>query len=99
MTVTATVVVAQDDPTPDDGIPARTTFLESLVVRLHAEYGYDPQAIRRLATTMLASFAGARVQAFVPILVEKRLRELFRSWRADARLAPVPIGESQAVPG
>jgi hypothetical protein len=27
---------------------------------------------------VLSTFAGARVQTFVPILVEKRLRELYR---------------------
>ena len=50
------------------------SFIDPLVVRLHAEYGVDPQAIRSLAVEVLATFAGARVQAFVPILVEKRLR-------------------------
>ena len=93
VSVTATVVVSEDDEMP--GSPARGTFLEPLVVRLHAEYGLDPLAIRSLATEVLASFAGARVQAFVPILVEKRLRELFRARGIGARL----VAESQAVSG
>ena len=93
MSVTATLVVAEEDEMP--GSPPRGTFLEPLVVRLHAEYGLDPQAIRSLASEVFASFAGARVQAFVPILVEKRLREHFRSSVVDARL----VQESQAVTG
>jgi hypothetical protein len=98
VTVTATVDVAEDE-TPDDGIRAGGTFLEPLVVRLHAEFGVEPHAIRSLATEVLASFAGARVRAFVPILVEKRLRGHLRSRGADAILHSMPVGESHAVSG
>jgi hypothetical protein len=52
------------------------------------EYGVDPELVGRLGGTVLESFAGARVQTFVPVLVEKRLRETLRG-----RLRP------RAVPG
>jgi hypothetical protein len=38
----------------------------------------DPDQIRRLALEVLGSFASARVHVFVPVLVEKRLRQAFR---------------------
>jgi hypothetical protein len=64
------------------------TFLAPLVGRLAVEYGVDPELVGRLGATVLESFAGARVQTFVPVLVEKRLRETLRG-----RLRP------RAVPG
>ena len=76
MSVTATPTAAADDGSRD---LLGASFIDPLVDRLHATYGGDRQAIRRLALDALAVFAGARVQAFVPILVEKRLRELCRS--------------------
>ena len=72
-------VVAEDDGAPEDPGPEGGSFLDLLVVRLSAEYGVEPQAIRRRGAELLASFAGARVQAFVPLLVEKRLREILRA--------------------
>src|SRR3954452_7973652 len=57
-------------------------FLERLVSRLHEEYGADREDLRTEAVAALALFASARVQAFVPILVEKRLREACRGRRA-----------------
>jgi hypothetical protein len=80
VTVTATRVVAEDDGSLRSGHP----FLDSLVARLHEEFGVDPERIRRLATELLGAFSTARVQAFVPILVEKRLRESFRGMRPAA---------------
>jgi hypothetical protein len=76
--VTTTLVVAADDAAPDGPIPGSGSFVDTRVARLHAEYGVDAQAIRSLAVEVLASFAGARVEAFVPILVEKRLRAIRR---------------------
>ena len=81
MSVIATVLYAEDDGAPEGPFPAGGSFIDSLVALLHAEYGVDPQAIRSRATEVLATFAGARVQSFVPILVEKRLRELYRGLR------------------
>jgi hypothetical protein len=78
VTVTATMGVAEGDGAPGGPVPGDGSFVESLVARLHAEYGVDPEVIRGRATDVLATFAGARVRAFVPILVEKRLRELYR---------------------
>ena len=54
-------------------------FVESLVERLHIEYGVDRDQVRALATEVVARFAGARVQNFVPILVEKALRQTYRA--------------------
>ena len=65
------------------GVPAGLvrggeSFIDPLVGRLSAQHGLDPGAVRSLAVHVLASFAGARVRAFVPILVEKRVRETCR---------------------
>ena len=46
----------------------------------------------------LSFFAGARVQTFVPILVEKRLRETLRNWSGSGRTL-APHEESEAVAG
>jgi hypothetical protein len=75
VSVTATVDVGA----PDGPVAGRGSFVDPLVDRLHAEYGGDRQAIRGLALEALAVFAGARVQTFVPILVEKRLRRACRA--------------------
>ncbi|MGY1746943.1 three-helix bundle dimerization domain-containing protein [Blastococcus sp. SYSU D00695] len=60
-------------------------FVDALVARLHAEFGVDPDEVRRLAVAALGSFATARVQAFVPILVERRLRETYRTAATGSR--------------
>jgi hypothetical protein len=66
-------------PVPD----LRTeVFVERLVSRLHEQYGGDREDLRSEAVAALAVFASARVKAFVPILVEKRLREARRGRRA-----------------
>jgi hypothetical protein len=75
VSVTAPVAVGASEGL----VPERGSFVEPLVDRLHAEYGGDRQTIRGLALEALAVFAGARVQAFVPILVEKRLRQACRA--------------------
>ena len=79
MFVTATVFAAEDDGARAGPDPVGGSFVDPLVDRLHAEYGGDRQAILGLALEALAVFAGARVQAFVPILVEKRLRQACRA--------------------
>ena len=90
---------ALEHPVPALARPVREggSFLGPLVVRLSTEYGVDPEAIRRLGAEVLASFAGARVQAFVPILVEKQLRETLRG-RSAPGTVPVAHEESAAVP-
>jgi hypothetical protein len=78
-----TVVVAEVVPEGDEPLPAppRTLFVDHLVASVSREYGVDPEGVRHRAAAALATFAGARVQAFVPILVEKRLRESYRGYR------------------
>jgi Protein of unknown function (DUF3562) len=73
-----TAVVAGVVPEDDDPLPLRTSFVDLLVTRIAQEYDADPAEVRVRAAGALAAFAGARVQAFVPILVEKRLRETYR---------------------
>jgi hypothetical protein len=74
VTGTATLVAEDDGPLE---VPA--PFVDALVNRLHTQYGVDRAQLRRLADELLAGFATARVQAFVPILVEKRLRQMCRA--------------------
>jgi hypothetical protein len=83
---------------PDGPRPAGESFLDRLVARLSAQYGLDPQEVRSRAVHVLASFAGARVRAFVPVLVEKRLRE---TCRGTSGLGTIPAAyeEPTAVAG
>jgi hypothetical protein len=67
--------------------PRDAAFVDSLVERLHIDYGVDPDQVRALATEVVAGFAGARVQNFVPILVEKALRQTYRA-RSSAVALP-----------
>ena len=90
MSVTPTVV-ADDGPSAaraDVAVRKTGSFVESLVARLHAEYGDAPDTIRWQVELALATFAGAPVQAFVPILVEKRVRELYRRGDGDRTALP-----------
>ena len=80
MSVTTTPVLDLDGAAPDTPLPGSGTFIDPLVDRLHAAYGVDPWVLRSLAVDVLARFADAPVQAFVPILVEKRLAAICRSW-------------------
>jgi molybdopterin biosynthesis enzyme len=77
VSVTA-VEPVEDGGMPGGPVPARESFLDPLVARLSALYGLEPREVRTLAAQVLASFAGARVRAFVPVLVEKRLRDTCR---------------------
>ena len=95
VSVTA-VTVAEDDGMPEGPVPGGGSFLDSLVARLSAQYGVDSRAVRSRAVEVLASFAGAPVQAFVPILVEKRLRDTFRG-RSGLGTIPAAQKESTAV--
>ena len=97
MSLTAEVVV-EHDGAPEDPVPRGGTLLDRLVARLSAEFGVEPQAIREQGAEGLASFAGARVQAFVPILVEKRLRVTLGGGRGPGR-TPAAHEESEAVTG
>jgi hypothetical protein len=97
VSLTAELAV-ENEGVPADGVVPRASFLDLLVVRLSEEYDVDPQVIRRLGLAGLASFAGAPVQAFVPILVEKRLRAMLRRGRASGGPLVSP-GASEAVAG
>jgi hypothetical protein len=82
MSVVAVVAVARDD---DAGVGQGLTavrFVDALVARLHDEYGVDRDELRSEADAALATFASARVRAFVPILVEKRVRTACRGQRS-----------------
>jgi hypothetical protein len=80
---------------PPDGPGAvSTSFLDPLVDRLSAQYGLDRRVVRSLALEALASFAGARVRAFVPVLVEKRVRD---GCRGLGRGGPVPVAFDGSV--
>jgi hypothetical protein len=79
VTVTATVVVAEDRGPLEPPVRRHDAFVDSMVERLHAEYGVAPGEIRDHAHEVLATFAGAPVQSFVPILVEKALRGTYRA--------------------
>jgi hypothetical protein len=79
VSVAATVPEVADPP--EGPAPLDASFIDGLVARVHAEFGLDPDQIRRLALDVLGSFESARVHAFVPVLVEKRLRQTFRRSR------------------
>ena len=88
MSVTDASVVAEDDA-PDLAVSSDWSFVDRLVERLHTEFGDEPQTIRRQVAAVLARFADARVPAFVPILVEKQLRQIYH--RRNGRVAPLRI--------
>jgi hypothetical protein len=75
----ATVVVVEEGAVRDRAVRRDHSFVDSVVERLHAEYGVDREQIRSRAAEVLARFATAPVQAFVPILVEKALRQTYRA--------------------
>ena len=77
------MVVGGFFPEDNEPLPAPpgTSFVDHLVASISQEYGVDAEGVRDRAAAALAAFAGARVQAFVPILVEKRLRESYRGYR------------------
>ena len=57
---------------------ATTPALEALVQRMCLEYDVAPEEIRRDVISIYAEFADARVQTFVPVLVERQLRDRLR---------------------
>jgi hypothetical protein len=85
------------DGMPEGPDPEDASFLGPLVARLSAEYGLDPSAVRSLAVPLLASFAGARVQAFIPILVEKLLRDRCRGLSGRRRVGMAYDGSMVVV--
>jgi hypothetical protein len=57
-------------------------IVEGLVARLHAEYGVPRDELREKVNVALSAFTSAPLRTFVPILVEKRLRNVYRVHRA-----------------
>jgi hypothetical protein len=81
MSVAPLVAVAGDDAAAEGQGLAAAGFVDALVARLHDEYDVDRDELRGEADAALATFASARVRAFVPILVEKRVRIAYRGRR------------------
>jgi hypothetical protein len=79
---------AAGDPATGDPATGDPPFLAPLVLRLCAAYGGVPDEVRRSALELLANYAGARVQRFVPILVEKELRARGRKGWSSPDLPP-----------
>ena len=96
MFVTA-VGLVEVDGVPDGPVHPDESFLDPLVARLSAQHGLNPRAVRDLAVRVLASFAGARVRAFVPILVEKQLRETCRGPSGPGTIAAAYVESTAAV--
>ena len=78
-------VVADDraDVVSAAGVPGppADSFVEALVARLHDEYGVPRDELREEVEAALSAFTSARLRTFVPILVEKRLRNAYRVHR------------------
>jgi hypothetical protein len=72
------------DPAP---VAPEASFVEALVQRVCAEFGAAAEEVRALAHEVLRGFTNARIHAFVPILVEKRLREHYRLRESAGRTA------------
>jgi hypothetical protein len=58
----------------------------ALVQRMCREFDLDPAQIRDRVVAIHAEFANAPVQTFVPVLVERRLRDHLRVQTRGARL-------------
>jgi hypothetical protein len=84
--VAASAVGDNPAPEPQRHTVVETTFLEALVAQVSEEYGAAREEVRSGAVQILQGFANARIQSFVPILVEKRLRASYRQLRQP--LAP-----------
>ena len=54
---------------------------EALVLRVCAEFGIAETGVRDYAERLVDQFAGARIRAYVPLLVESQLREYARRLR------------------
>jgi amphi-Trp domain-containing protein len=73
------VVSSQDDRLVHDPVDAQFARLEACLL---TEAGSDPgrqEAVRSCLATAHARFAGATVRTYLPVLVERRARELLRS--------------------
>lgn len=82
--VPATVPPTVPPTAPPPVASPAPAVVDAMVGRLHTEYGVDRYELGRLAAAAFGTFATARVQTFVPILVEKRLRAACRLLRDAA---------------
>jgi len=81
--IVAEALAGDDEAAEPPGTGADQQLLvDVLVARLHTEFGVDRDELRYQVEAALAAFASARVKVFVPILVEKRMREAYRGRRA-----------------
>ena len=64
--------------------PGETGVVDELLRRMCTQYDVDPDELRRHAIEILREFTDVRIYAFLPVLVEKRLREQLRLWRRTA---------------
>jgi hypothetical protein len=72
------VIETEVAPGPEAVVAVVEPFVEALVTRICAEYGARPEEVRALVARLLSGYETARIRAFVPILVEKKLRETYR---------------------
>ena len=62
---------------------AASPLIAGLVARLSADFQVDADVVASQASAIVRErYAGARVQSFIPILVERELRDLLRAGRA-----------------
>jgi len=82
-------VAAAAEPVGHGPVTVDTPMIELLVSRLCSRYDVEPAEIRGHVADILGQFADARLHAFIPILVEKQLRE--RLLRSAHPLHAVPL--------
>jgi len=71
--VTSTLRGARTISGPGAELPAA---LEVVVAHMSSRHGWEPELVRAEVADILSDrFAQARIQSFIPILVEKELRE------------------------
>jgi hypothetical protein len=67
---------------PDPPAPA-SSLIDGVIARLSEDFHVETDAVAVQASAILRQrYAGARVQSFIPILVERELRALLRAGRA-----------------
>ncbi|MGY1710834.1 three-helix bundle dimerization domain-containing protein [Geodermatophilus sp. SYSU D00758] len=85
-----------DRPTRDPDRTPGADFVGPLVERISETYGVPRPEVEARTAELLQRFAGARVQTFVPVLVEKELRAAYR--RRARETSPAPAGTPAGTP-
>lgn len=57
---------------------SETSLVDTLVRRLCDQYEVDAALVHEYAAGVVAGFRGVRLQVFVPLLVEKQVRDILR---------------------